>query len=527
MNSQVLIIFFILPISKIKCCIFAKKHAMPKKKTLKKYDLICVGGGIMSATLALMLKQIDPKLKILILERLDKVAMESSAAWNNAGTGHSAFCELNYTPQKRDGSIDISKALEIFTQFEKSKQLWRFLVKEKFIEKPKDFIQSVPHHSWVRGEKNVEFLKKRFDALQEVFPFKSMQFSDVPEEMKKWFPLIMEKRNPKEATAATRMEMGTEVNFGKLTKLFFSILEKDFDTPVHTQHEVKDVDPSNNEDWMTEVKNIKTGETTYYDAEHVFIGAGGGALPLLQKVEIHEKNGYGGFPVSGQWLVCNNKEIIKKHHAKVYSKAGLDAPPMSTPHLDTRYINGKKELIFGPFAGFSTKFLKEGSRKDLFKSLRFKNIPSMWGVFWHNLTLTRYLVRQVRMDHNDRIAQLKNFIKDAKKEDWDLKTAGQRVQIIKRDKKKGGILEFGTDVVHSKNGAITALLGASPGASTTVHIMLEVLQIAFPEKMKTKEWQARLQEMIPLWDKEVMDNEELFKEVQAECSKFLQLDVLH
>ena len=342
------------------------------KKIEKHYDLICVGGGIMSATLALMLKLIDKNQKILILERLDNVALESSAAWNNAGTGHSAFCELNYTPENEDGSINVSKAIKVCEQFEKSKQFWSFLVKNDLIDNPKEFIHAVPHHSWVEGENNVAFLKKRVEEMKKHPMFQGMQFSDDFNEMEKWFPLIMNNRNTSEKIAATRMELGTEVNYGVLTRTFFKILEEKFDTPVFTEHEVEDVDPTKGEDWLIKIKNLKTKEKIHCDSEHVFIGAGGGALPLLQKVEIDEKDGYGGFPVSGEWLICNNREVIEKHQAKVYGKAEVGAPPMSMPHLDTRYIDGKQELLFGPFAGFSTKFLKDMFVKFCFL-IRSKN----------------------------------------------------------------------------------------------------------------------------------------------------------
>lgn len=491
------------------------------------YDLICVGGGIMSATLALMLKLIDPTTKILIVERLSDVAQESSATWNNAGTGHSAFCELNYTPENSKGEIDVSKAIEIFTQFEKSKEFWAYLIQQKLLESPKDFLRSVPHHSWVQGEDNVEYLKKRHQAMTSHFMFETMKYSENFTTLKQWFPLIMDNRDPNEVMAATRMELGTGVDFGNLTETYYRILEHHFDTPVVLEHEVLDIDPDKNIEWLVKIKDLKTKNIKYYDAKHVFIGAGGGALPLLQKVEIEEKEGYGGFPVSGQWLYCKNREIIDKHHAKVYSKAGPDAPPMSTPHLDTRHINGKQELLFGPFAGFSTKFLKEGSFLDLFKSINFDNIPSMWGVFWHNLPLTKYLIQQVSMDHEDRMEELRVFLKDARSEDWELKIAGQRVQIIKKDEEQGGVLEFGTDVVHSKDGTITALLGASPGASTAVHIMIEVLQQAFPEKLNTKEGLEKLSKMIPFWNKDITECKEEFKQVQKHCSELLELEADH
>ena len=496
---------------------------MANSKVKEHYDLICVGGGIMSATLALMIKLIDENQNILILERLDRVALESSAAWNNAGTGHSAFCEMNYTPQSEDGSIDISKAIHVCSQFEKSKQFWSFLLQGGILENPIDFIHSVPHHSWVEGEENIKFLKKRVEEMTNHLFFKGMKFSLDFAELEKWIPLMMKNRSKDEQIAASRMELGTEVNFGALTRMFFKILEERFDTHVHTLHEVKDVDPTKGEGWLVKIKNRETKDKFYCDATHVFIGAGGGALPLLQKVEIEEKEGYGGFPVSGEWLICKNKEIIEKHHAKVYGKAELGAPPMSMPHLDTRYIDGKQELLFGPFAGFSTKFLKEGSSLDLFKSIKWGNLPSMWGVFWHNIPLTKYLIDQVRMGHEDRMKELGKFVKDARSEDWELKVAGQRVQIIKKDKSEGGSLEFGTEVVHSKDGRITALLGASPGASVAVDIMLKVLHFAFPENMKTEEWQQRLSEMIPFWNKDMETHIDEFQRVRQECSEILKI----
>jgi len=496
---------------------------MNKKPIAEKYDLICVGGGIMSATLALMLKLIDSSVKIAIFERLDKVAQESSEAWNNSGTGHSAFCELNYTPEKEDGGIDISKAIQIFDQFEKSKQFWAYLVEQNLVKNPKQFIHKAPHHSWVTREDNVEFLKKRFKKMSQEFAFREMEFSEDHSTLKEWFPLIMKNRDhSSEPMAATRMELGTEVNFGNITEQFFSILEEKFDTPVFRNHDVLDVDPDQ-EDWLVEVKDLNNEQKKYYDADHVFIGAGGGALPLLQKVEIEEKKGYGGFPVSGQWLVCKNREVIEKHDAKVYSKAGPDAPPMSTPHLDTRYINSKKELMFGPFAGFNTKFLKEGSYTDLIKSIKLDNISSMLGAFWHNIPLTEYLISQVSKDHEDRMNDLREFVKDAKSEDWELKVAGQRVQIIKKDEEKGGSLEFGTDVVHNQEGSITALLGASPGASTAVHIMIEIIQLAFPEILQQKEKAEKLSAMIPFWNRDLTQHQDEFKEIQQKCMEILQL----
>ncbi|WP_458626244.1 malate dehydrogenase (quinone) [Winogradskyella sp. PC D3.3] len=487
-----------------------------KLNTSIEYDLICVGGGIMSATLALISKILKPDLNVLIVERLDDVAQESSAAWNNAGTGHSALCELNYCPQEENGSVSIKKAIEICRQFEISKQFWSFLVEEGLISNPEDFIKNVPHHSWVTGKENSDYLEARFKAFKNHYLFDSIEFTRDIDKMKSWFPLIAEGRSLNEEMAASRIERGAEVNYGNLTKQLFHCLETKFNTPVYCNMEVQDVDPSPDIDWTVELKDLNTNETYNIESKHVFIGAGGASLLLLQKVEIEEKDGYGGFPVSGEWLVCKNEAIIKQHNAKVYSKAGPNDPPMSTPHLDTRYIDGKRELLFGPFAGFSPKFLKEGSNFDLLKSIQFDNLSPMLGAFWHNLPLTKYLVEQVSMSHEDRMNELRKFYKNAKSEDWELLVAGQRVQIIKKDEYQGGKLQFGTEVVSSKNGSITCLLGASPGASTAAPIMMRVLEKAFPEIINSEKGKQGLHKMLPMYNTEL--TKELF-EAQLEKSK--------
>jgi malate dehydrogenase (quinone) len=436
------------------------------------------------------------------------VAQESSAAWNNAGTGHSALCELNYCPEE-DGKVVIEKAIKICQQFEESKQFWSYLVELGLIDDPNSFIAAVPHHSWVLGEENATYLEQRFNTMKHHFMFDTIQFTKDKSKMKDWFPLIMNNRDEDEVMAASRIDRGTEVNYGTLTKTLFNILETKFDTPVYCNMEVIDIDPSPDIDWTVEMENIETNQKYNLESKHVFIGAGGGSLLLLQKVEIEEKEGYGGFPISGEWLVCKNEDIIKQHNAKVYSKAGLGDPPMSTPHLDTRYINGKRELLFGPFAGFSPKFLKEGSNFDLLKSVKFDNISPLLGAFWHNLPLTKYLIEQVTSSHEDRMKELRKFVKDANSDDWEILVAGQRVQIIKKDEFEGGVLQFGTEVVSSKDGSVTCLLGASPGASTATSVMLQVLEKAFPEILHSEEGKAIMDKMIPFYNAEV--TEDLFK----------------
>ncbi len=453
---------------------------MGKKKQKSEVDVVLIGGGIMSATLGTLINELNPDVDIEIIERLDQVAAESSDAWNNAGTGHSALCELNYTPQQPDGSVKIEKAIKIAEQFEISKQFWAYLVEKGIIKNPEHFIRKVPHMSAVFGEKDVKFLKTRYETLTKETLFKGMEYTEDRAVLEKWVPLMMEGREGNELMAATRMEIGTDVNFGALTRDLIAHLSKKDNIKLSLNQEVKDIEREDDGRWEVEIKDLKTGEKREVKAKFVFIGAGGHSLLLLEKSGIPEANGYGGFPVGGQWLRCTNEEIIKKHQAKVYGKASVGAPPMSVPHLDTRYIDGKQALLFGPYAGFSTKFLKKGSYFDLPASIKLSNIKPMISAGLDNIPLTKYLITEVMKKPKDKLESLKQFMPTAKMEDWVIEKAGQRVQVIKKDPKHGGILEFGTEVVSSADGSIAALLGASPGASTSVAIMIEIVEKMFP-----------------------------------------------
>ncbi len=486
-------------------------------------DVVLIGAGIMSATLGIMLKQLEPELSIEIYERMDAAATESSDAWNNAGTGHSAFCELNYTPQLPDGTIETAKAVKIAESFEISKQFWASTVQSGYICPPKNFIRSIPHISFVWGEKNVEYLKRRHEAMVRHPLFKEMEFSDDPAVLRKWIPLVMAGRSSQEKVAATRMAIGTDVNFGALTKCMFAKLKDLPDTNLHFKHEVKKLHQGSDGTWNIVVKDHVTGKSRKVRAGFVFIGAGGGSLPLLLKSGIKEGKGFGGFPVSGQWLVCTNPSVIEKHHAKVYGKAEVGSPPMSVPHLDTRVINGQRALLFGPYAGFSTKFLKKGSFLDLLLSIRLNNIIPMISAGLANIPLTRYLVGQVVQSPEDRIRALKNYYPEAKAEDWKLEVAGQRVQVIKKDPEKGGILEFGTEVVSEADGSLAALLGASPGASTAVAIMLNLLERCFSGKFKSEKWQVKLRELIPSFGLSLDEHPERCAELREWTSAVLSL----
>lgn len=488
----------------------------------KKTDVILIGAGVMSATLGSLLKELAPDWEIKVFEKLDKAGEESSNEWNNAGTGHSALCELNYTSEKPDGSIDISKAIKINEQFQLSRQFWAHLVDRKLIRHPQDFIMPIPHMSMVQGENNVSFLKKRFEALSNNPLFQGMEYSDDPEKLMEWIPLIMEDRTSNEPIAATKVDSGTDVNFGALTRMLFDHL-KSSDVEINYKHSVDDIKRTSDGSWEVKVRDIDKGIVEHHTAKFVFIGGGGGSLHLLQKTGIPESKYIGGFPVSGLFMVCNNPEVVAKHHAKVYGKAKVGAPPMSVPHLDTRHIDNKTTLLFGPYAGFSPKFLKTGSMFDLLTSIKPHNLLTMIMAGLKNIPLTKYLIEQVLLSKEKRMEELREFIPNAKSEDWDIVVAGQRVQVIKDTEAGGkGTLQFGTEVVTSADGSVAALLGASPGASTAVHVMLEVLEKSFPQHMK--EWEPKLKEMIPSYGVSLVENPELFKEVHAATAKSLGLN---
>jgi len=500
---------------------YRDKEAVIMSSIQTKTDVILIGAGVMSATLGSLLKELAPEMEIKVFEKLANAGEESSNEWNNAGTGHSALCELNYTSEKSDGSIDISKAIQINEQFQLSRQFWSYLVNRNLIQNPQDFIKPIPHMSLVQGENNVTFLKKRFKALSSNPLFQGMEFSDDPEKLKEWIPLIMEGRTSNEPIAATKIDSGTDVNFGALTRMLFDHLRSQ-SVEINYNHSVKDIKRANDGSWEVKVHNIDSDNIEYHTAKFVFIGSGGGSLTLLQKTGISESKHIGGFPVSGLFLVCNKPEIVEQHHAKVYGKAKVGAPPMSVPHLDTRFIENKKSLLFGPFAGFSPKFLKTGSNMDLINSVKPNNVLTMLAAGAKNIPLTKYLIQQLMLSKEQRIEELREFIPNARIEDWDIVTAGQRVQVIKDTETGGkGTLQFGTEVVSADDGSIAALLGASPGASTAVHVMLEVLEKCFPQHMK--EWEPKIMEMIPSYGLSLVENPEFFHDIHTSTAQTLSL----
>lgn len=498
----------------------AKAKAAEEQET----DVLLIGGGIMSATLGTYLQELEPQWSMTMVERLDGVAQESSNGWNNAGTGHSALMELNYTPKKADGSISIEKAVEINEAFQISRQFWAYQVNNGVMHEPRSFITTVPHMSFVWGDENVNFLRARYTALQQSTLFRGMRYSEDHAQIKEWAPLVMEGRDPKQKVAATRTEIGTDVNYGEITRQLIASLQKKPNFALQLSTEVRSFKRNADNSWTVTVADLKNNEAEHdIKAKFVFIGAGGAALKLLQETDIPEAKGYAGFPVGGQFLVADNPDVVNRHLAKVYGQASVGAPPMSVPHIDTRILDGKRVVLFGPFATFSTKFLKNGSLWDLLSSTTTSNFMPMVNVGLDNFDLVKYLVSQVMLSDDDRFAALQEYYPQAKKEDWRLWQAGQRVQIIKSDAEKGGVLRLGTEVVSDKEGTIAALLGASPGASTAAPIMLHLMEKVFKDKVASPEWQAKLKTIIPSYGTKLNGNVEATEQELQYTSEVLGL----
>lgn len=485
-------------------------------------NIILIGAGIMSTTLGSFLKNLEPGWNIKLFERLDVSGNESSHETNNAGTGHAALCELNYTVEQKDGSIDIEKAKSINEQFEISKQFWSYLVRNNHIKNPEEFIRPLPHISFVMGTGNVDFLKRRYEALVPHPMFRDMEYTEDNNRIKEWIPLMMNGRTSNEPVAASKIDDGTDVNFGELTRKLARNIEGHNNASVYYRHEVLGFRQLENNKWEVKILNVEDDKIEYHTADYIFIGAGGHAIPLLQKTKIPESKHLGGFPISGAFLVCNNPEVVGRHNAKVYGKEPYGTPPMTVPHLDRRYIQGQESLLFGPFAAIGPKFLKYGSNMDLVKSIKTDNLLTLVSAGIKNMPLVKYSIQQVMMRKEDRMAELRKFVPDAKDEDWDIHIAGKRVQVIKDTEEHGkGFIQFGTEVVSSEDNSVIALLGESPGASVSVSVALEVFKQSFPEYRET--WDTKLKEMIPSYGQSLIKDIELLYKVREMTAKELEL----
>ncbi len=498
---------------------------MTSESSSPRIDVALIGSGIMSATLGALLRNLSPGLRIETYEMTDTLSHQSSHGWNNAGTGHAGICELSYTPSREtDGSVDVSRAIKMFEDFERTKQFWSYAVAHGMADEPREFVNQVPHISFVYGAEQVEFLRARYEAMSRHPFFREMRFSTDPQVIATWAPLLVEGRGS-EPIAATWMAMGTDVNFGAIARKLLGWLNRQEGCRVFAHHQVIGLTKVG-EGWDVKVKNLASGESRVTHAKFVFVGAGGGSLSLLQKSGIPEAKGLGGFPIGGQWLVCTNPEVVRRHQAKVYGQALPSAPTMAVPHLDSRVLDSQKALLFGPFAAWTTRFLHEQSSwTDLFASVKPDNFATLVKIGIHNVPLVRYLVEQGTQSMGDRISLLRTFYPGAQDSDWTLKDGGIRVQAIKKTDGEAGIVHYGTEVITDADRSLSALLGASPGASVSVTIALDVLKHCFGPLLQTPEGRQRMQAMIPTFDQSTVapENANLTLDLVAKNNQILGL----
>lgn len=488
-------------------------------------DVVLVGSGIMSSTVAVMLKRLDPRLRVQMVEVGPDLAREASDGWNNAGTGHAGVCEMSYTPcRDPDGRVPIARALRIFEQFEHSKQFWGAMAAKGVVGDPTGFIHAVPHLCFVKGADDVDFLKARHAAMKDHHFFRDMQLTTDATVIQDWAPLVMEGRKP--GSVAATVGDGTEVNFGLLARRLCDWLAQQEHCGIASGWKVTWLRRGDGH-WQLGLRCVSTGEVREQRARFVFVGAGGGSLPLLQSTGLSEVAGLGGFPIGGQWLVCDEPAICGRHQAKVYGATPPSSPSLGSGHLDVRRLDGRMQLLFGPFASWTTRFLKHsGQWTDLPFSIRMNNLTALLRTAVHNRSLVRYLVAQGLQSMKDRMKALREFYPNARSEHWRLVQAGIRVQSIKKANR--GTLKFDTEVFSSADRSLAALLGASPGASVSVNIALEVIRTCLPQLLSSSEGRKRMREMIPTFDEDLTQpgNAALFERTSREATERLRLDPL-
>ena len=424
-------------------------------------DALIIGGGIMGATVALMIKLLQPDWKVKLVEQHNRVGLEASNEWHNAGTGHAALCEPNYTPDSKDGkTVEIDKAVATNNKFMTSLAFWSFLV-EKSILPDATFIQPAPHILFVHGEEKREWLKRRVEKLSKLPAFAATEYSEDYDTIQKWSGLLCNgrPRSGGEVIAASRHPDGTEVNYGLLTRhLVQSFGELGGD--VQLLSTVTALRQQADKRWLVAVhKADLTDSNQVVRARFVFAGGGGGSLSLLQMAGIPEVQGYGGMPVSGKFLVCQKLDVVEQNLNKVYGPAAVSAPPMSVPHIDFRSLYGKDVIFFGPFAGFSPMLFKvSGTPLDWLATINWHNVLPMAKMAMSNLPLVKYLIKEIFASKGAQLEALREFYPAAKPEDWTMVWAGQRIQIVNPK----GELQFGDE---SPLGAAECHWGSTPKES--------------------------------------------------------------
>lgn len=478
--------------------------------------LVIVGAGIMGVTFATLARELDPNLDITLIERLPGPAMSNSGVFNNAGTGHEANCELNYTPVDED-EIALDKALHIHAQFNVAKQFWAYLVKQGIVKNPASFIHATKHCTLV-AEDSIGMLRLRFEEMSKHHFFGNMSFSESREEIQSWIPYTMEQRSETERMAATKIEGGTDVNFQAVTEDMVRYLghhqvKLDFNTHVKRVHK------SPTGTWLVEAS--KDGAPVQYKADKLFVGAGGGAFPLLKKSHLPCRSRFAGFPVGGRFLVAEiDEQAARYYNAKTYGKAKVGAPPMSVPHLDLRAANGRHYLLFGPFATFMPVLEKGRGFVEYVRSMRLHDLPNLLNVALEHFPLVKYLVSETFKGKESMFTELENFAPGIRKKfEWKIVQAGQRVQII-----KDGDLQMGTEVIVSEDLSYGTLLGASPGASVSPEVMLRTLEKMIPELFESEASQEKLKEIFVTTDlKQLITKPEVYLDAKAYANKWLNI----
>ena len=478
-------------------------------------DVIIIGAGIMGTTFATLAKELAPELNITILERLESAGEGNSWVFNNAGTGHEANCELNYTPVDEE-VISVEKALKIHAQFNVAKQFWAHLIKKGAIKDPKTFINQTKHCTIV-SESSIDELRLRFKEMSAHHFFESMRFSEDFDEIKSWIPYLMEGRPRHEKMAATVIETGTDVNFGALTQQMAEHAAQDLGVKIEYGTHVKRVHKSPAGSWLVETE--RHGAPVRYKADVLFVGAGGGAFPILKKSHLPFAKRFTGFPVGGRFLQAPiSAEQADHYRAKTYGKAKVGAPPMSVPHLDLRVADGQHYLLFGPFASFKPVLEKGRGFFDYLRAMRLHDIPGLLNVTLEHFPLVKYLVSETFKGEKSMFEELESFAPGlSKKFDWKPVHAGQRVQII-----KDGDLQMGTEILVSKDKTYGTLLGASPGASVSPEVMLRCLEQLLPAIFTKEATRKAKKEIFPEDDLDTLaTNPDRYREIRDAVNKQL------
>ncbi|KZX75231.1 malate:quinone oxidoreductase [Oleiphilus sp. HI0009] len=478
-------------------------------------DVVIIGAGIMGVTFAHIAKTVDPKLNITILERLDQAAGSNSSVFNNAGTGHEANCELNYTPVDEE-VISVEKALDIHAQFNVAKQYWANLVKNGIIKDPESFIHPTKHCTLV-NEDSINLLHMRYKEMASHHFFDEMKLSEDFDEIQSWIPLTMEGRSRHQKMAATRVDHGTDVNFESITKQLAQHMENEQSADIQYNTHVKRVHKSPSGSWLIECE--QNGVAKQVRADKLFVGAGGGAFPILKASHLPAGRRFSGFPVGGRFLAAEiDKEVAQSYGAKTYGKAAVGAPPMSVPHLDLRVADGKYYLLFGPFATFSPILEKGRGIVEFIRMVHLHDIPNLLNVAREHFPLVTYLFKETFKGESAMLKTLDEFAPGlSNKFNWKVVQAGQRVQII-----KDGDLQMGTEIVTSEDLSYGTLLGASPGASVSPEVMLRCVKTLFPKIVKKEAAQERLKTLFDETDVDVLiEDADKYREIRNSADKIL------